>query len=193
MTDEPKTPSDGAWTLEQLLAAERAGLRLTFVLFWGHTPPSSGKIGPHVFSQWFPHEFTVDDVQYATADQFMMAEKARLFGDDHHREQILRAATPGEAKALGRRVHGFESDHWNQHRLDIVRRGSVAKFGSDEQMRNYLLSTGERVLVEASPDDPIWGIGLAKGDPSAERPSQWQGQNLLGFALMQARAELTRS
>lgn len=120
----------------------------------------------------------------------MMAEKARLFGDEYHLDLILAAATPGEAKKLGRHVHGFQDEVWNQHRLDIVARGSVAKFSSDELIRDYLIGTGDRVLVEASPRDRIWGIGMGKNNPSAERPSQWRGKNLLGFALMQARAEL---
>jgi ribA/ribD-fused uncharacterized protein len=192
MTDQLTPPGDGAWTLEQLLAAERSDYRLKFLLFWGHTPSPSGQIGPHVFSQWYPHEFTSDGIRYATAEHFMMAEKARLFGDEHHLDLILAAATPGEAKKLGRHVQGFQDDAWNQHRLDIVARGSVAKFSSNESMRDYLMGTGDRVLVEASPRDRIWGIGMGKNNPSAERPSQWRGKNLLGFALMQARAELRR-
>lgn len=75
-------------------------------------------------------------------------------------------------------------------RVDIVRRGSVAKFKSTEVLRAYLVGTGKRVLVEASPRDRIWGVGMGRSNPLIERPSEWRGQNLLGFALMQARAEL---
>lgn len=132
----------------------------------------------------------MEDRGPALARNEWLRPKARLFGDEYHLDLILAAATPGEAKKLGRHVQGFQDDAWNQHRLDIVARGSVAKFNSNESMRDYLIGTGDRVLVEASPLDRIWGIGMGKNNPSAERPSQWRGKNLLGFALMQARAEL---
>lgn len=185
-------PPDGAWTQDELLAAEAAGHRLKFLLFWGHTPPKSGEVGPHLLSQWFEHPFEVDGVRYATAEHFMMAEKARLFGDDDALAAILAAASPGEAKALGRKVRGFDDDTWNAQRSDIVTRASVGKFGSSDEVRSYLVGTGTRVLVEASPRDRIWGIGMGKNNPEAERPSAWRGLNLLGFALMRARAELQK-
>ena len=190
MTNTTTPPADGAWTIEQLLAAEADGTPPKFLPFWGHTPPASGEVGAHVLSQWYEHEFACDGVSYATAEHFMMAEKARLFGDEHHLGLILQAATPGEAKKFGRKVHGFVDDVWVEHRFDIVTRASVAKFGSDETLRSYLLGTGHRVLVEASPRDRIWGIGMGRNNPSVEQPSQWRGLNLLGFALMRARAEL---
>lgn len=184
------TPDDGAWTFDQLLEAERAGHRLKFVFFWGHTPPPSGEIGAHVLSQWYVQDFEIAGVRYASAEHYMMAEKARLFADDEALGEILTAATPGEAKALGRRVRNFDNATWEAHRNDIVDRASVAKFGSNDELRSYLVGTGYRVLVEASPRDRIWGIGMGKNDPAAEQPSTWQGLNLLGFALMRARAEL---
>ena len=183
-------PEDGAWTLEQLLAAEAKGKRLKFLPFWGHTAPSDGSIGPHVFSQWFGVAFEHDGVRYPTAEHFMMAEKARLFGDDEHLGMILEAGSPGQAKRFGRSVRGFSAEVWDAECVDIVRRGSVAKFGSSNELRDYLVGTGKRVLVEASPRDRIWGVGMGRDNPSIERPSAWRGRNLLGFALMQARAEL---
>ena len=183
-------PSDGAWTMEGLLAAELAGVRLRFLPFWGHTAPPSGGIGPHVLSQWFDSPFHCEGVLYRTAEHFMMAGKAKLFHDDELLAAILDAATPGEAKALGRRVRGFESDVWDAHCVAIVTAGSIAKFRSTTELRNYLVGTGTRVLVEASPRDRVWGVGMGKANPSVERPSEWRGRNLLGFALMQARAAL---
>lgn len=185
-------PVDAVWTHHRLLAAENCGTRVKFVTFWGHTGPSSGGLGPHVFSQWYEHEFVVAGISYATAEHWMMAEKARLFGDDERLAEILIAPSPGAAKALGRQVVGFENEMWDAHRLEIVTRGSTAKFGSDDALRKYLVGTGTRVLVETSPVDPVWGIGLAVDDPAAAIPSQWQGLNLLGLALMQARAALAR-
>ena len=182
-----------SWTLDELIEAEGKGERLDFELFWGHTPPKSGELGTHVFSQWWPHEFQADGVSYPTAEHFMMAEKARLFDDDDALAEILAAVRPAEAKAGGRKVRGFDNSVWEQHRMDIVIRASVAKFDSDDSMRAYLLGTGSRVLVEASPVDSIWGIGMAQDNPSAEKPSEWKGLNLLGFALMAARANLADS
>jgi len=186
----PDEPADGAWTMEQLLAAEAAGDRLKFLPFWGHTPHADGSVGPYLLSQWYPHEFEHDDVRYLTAEHFMMAAKARLFGDDVRLAQILSAPSAAEAKKLGRQVQGFESDVWDRECVRIVRDGSIAKFGSTPELRAYLVGTGRRVLVEASPRDTVWGIGVGRDHPTVERPSEWRGKNLLGFALMQARAVL---
>lgn len=183
-------PFDGAWTMEQLLAAEASGQRLKFLAFWGHTPPPHGGIGPHVLSQWYESPFVCDGVAYRTAEHYMMAEKARLFQDDQNLAAIMAAVTPDEAKSLGRLVRGFLPDRWNAECVAIVRRGSVAKFGATPEMRAYLVGTGSHVLVEASPQDRIWGVGMGKNDPLVESPSGWRGRNLLGFALMQARAIL---
>ncbi len=183
-------PIDGAWTMEQLLDAELAGDRLKFVFFWGHTPQIEDKIGHHVFSQWWQAPFLADEIEYPTAEHFMMAEKARLFDDQPMLQEILQAATPAEAKALGRKVSSFDQDTWIEHRLDIVTRASIAKFDSTAELRAYLVGTGDRVLVEASPRDRIWGIGMGKNNEKASTPSAWRGRNLLGFALMQARAVL---
>jgi ribA/ribD-fused uncharacterized protein len=191
-TPTPIAPDDGAWTFDELLEAERSGRRPKFLFFWGHTPPPSGEIGAHVLSQWYLHDFEIAGVRYASAEHYMMAEKARLFADDEVLEEILTAATPREAKALGRRVRDFDNSAWEVHRSDIVTRASVGKFGSNEELRSYLVGTGNRVLVEASPRDRIWGIGMGKDNPAAEQPSGWKGLNLLGFALMRARAELRK-
>jgi ribA/ribD-fused uncharacterized protein len=117
----------------------------------------------------------------------MMAEKARLFGDDEAREKILAAASPAAAKKLGRAVRGFHERKWERARFDIVVAGSRAKFGQNAALGAFLTGTRERVLVEASPVDRIWGIGLAATSPAATQPENWRGLNLLGFALMVAR------
>ncbi|CUM38137.1 Uncharacterized domain COG3236 / GTP cyclohydrolase II [Streptomyces venezuelae] len=132
----------------------------------------------------------VDGVRYATAEHWMMAAKARLFGDADAERAALAARTPAEAKKAGRLVRNFDETVWRRERLGIVVEGSVHKFSSDESLRAYLLGTGTRVLVEASPMDRIWGIGLAADDPGAHDPARWRGLNLLGFALMEARDRL---
>jgi ribA/ribD-fused uncharacterized protein len=163
-------------------------LKPRFLFFWGHRPSGRGRLGAECLSQWWPAPFVVDGVRYATAEHFMMAEKARLFGDGEARERILNAASPAAAKKLGRGVRGFHEQKWARARFDIVVAGSRAKFGQNPELAAFLTGTRERILVEASPVDRIWGIGLAATDAAASRPEDWRGLNLLGFALMQARA-----
>ena len=175
---------------EALSAACHSGFEPKYLFFWGHTPSGDRPVGPWCLSQWFPSPFEVDGVSYATAEHFMMAGKARLFDDDERLEQILAASSPGEAKALGRKVRDFDDATWKEHCFDIVVQGNEAKFAATEVLRSFLLSTEKRVLVEASPRDRIWGIGLGKDNPKALHPDTWHGRNLLGFALMQARSRL---
>lgn len=120
----------------------------------------------------------------------MMAEKARLFGDSNIRNLILSAGSPGAAKSLGRKVAGFEEAAWVAERFEIVVRGNEAKFSQHYLMKEFLRTTGSKVLVEASPPDRIWGIGLALDDDRATKPNLWNGLNLLGFALMEVRHRL---
>ncbi|GLU47046.1 NADAR family protein [Nocardiopsis ansamitocini] len=175
-------------SVPELLAAMDGGSRTKFLFFWSHHQPGAGCL-----SQWAPVGFTVKGTDYPTAEHWMMARKADLFGDTAARARILAAGSPGAAKALGRSVRGFTERTWQEHRLDIVVRGCVHKFAQHPRLRDYLLGTGNRVLVEASPVDRIWGIGLAADDEHAQDPASWRGDNLLGFALMRARAELTPS
>jgi len=173
-----------------LLATISDGWDPDYLFFWGHTPSGPG-IGKHVLSQWWPARFVIGGIGYASAEHYMMAEKARLFGDEETRAGILAAPDPARAKALGRRVRGFDDKLWEQRRVPIVVEGSLAKFAQNVELGRYLAGTGDAVLVEASPVDGVWGIGLPADDPRATRPAEWKGLNLLGFALMQARAALS--
>lgn len=175
--------------LDALRQRHRAGEPLSYLFFWGHRPGKTG-ITATCFSQWYAAPFVVDGRRYATAEHFMMAEKAALFGDDAIRARVLEASTPAEAKALGRRVKAFDDAVWTAHRYSIVVRVNEAKFAQQPDMRAFLASTGSRIIVEASPVDRIWGIGLAKDDPRAADPDRWDGLNLLGFALMDVRERL---
>ena len=105
------------------------------------------------------------------------------------KEQILQAPTPAAAKALGRQVRGFDESAWLQHRFGIVVRANQAKFTQNVELGQFLQQTGDRILVEASPVDRVWGIGLAQDDEKVNNPNQWRGLNLLGFALMQVRRD----
>ncbi len=117
----------------------------------------------------------------------MMAEKARLFDDTETLSRILGSKSPGEAKRLGRNVIGFDQRIWEEHRSEIVVKGNYLKFTQNKDLESYLLGTKKRVLVEASPVDPIWGIGLDSNSEFATIPLKWRGLNLLGFALMEFR------
>lgn len=150
-----------------------------FTFFWS---------GP--FSQWFRADFTLDGVSYNCTEQYMMAEKARLFKDDKTLELILKSTNPKEQKALGRRVKDFEENIWNKHAKEIVKRGNVAKFSQNTYLLNMLEKTKGTTLVESSPYDKIWGIGLIDSDPRALKRSTWLGQNWLGEILTEIRKDL---
>lgn len=176
--------------LEALLALVATGTRVKFLHFWGHQPQPDGSLGAGCLSQWWPSPFTVDGVTYATAEHWMMAGKARMFGDAEAEKRAIAAKHPKSAKAVGRQVRDFDEATWVAGRFELVVAGNVAKFGQDPALRAYLLGTNTRVLVEASPRDRVWGIGLSATDIGADDPGQWQGLNLLGFALMETRARL---
>lgn len=163
------------------------GERLKFIFFWGHTPAADGSVTKTCFSQWWDCKFTVDGIEYRTAEQYMMARKAVLFGDEETRREIMAAKHPKQYKALGRKISGFKQDVWDENCREIVIKGNTAKFSQNEDLKAFLLNTKERVLVEASPYDKIWGIGMSADDPNAENPALWKGTNFLGFCLMEVR------
>lgn len=169
---------------------DHTGARLKYLYFWGHRPQRDGSVGAGCLSQWWPSPFMADGVMYATAEHWMMAGKARLFGDAEAERRALAAGHPKAAKDIGRSVRGFDQAVWERERFALVTEGSVHKFRHHPDLRSFLLGTGDRVLVEASPLDRVWGIGLAADDERAADPAAWRGLNLLGFALMEARARL---
>lgn len=175
-----------AHPLEALRSRFNAGEELNYIFFWGHRA-SQGNVTASCFSQWFEAPFVVAGQCYPTAEHFMMAEKAALFGDEATRALALQAPTPAAAKALGRKVRGFDEAAWLENRFSIVVRANQAKFAQNAELGLFLKQTGSRILVEASPVDAIWGIGLAHDDARANNPNLWPGLNLLGFALMQVR------
>ncbi|MDR6240660.1 hypothetical protein HNQ88_003736 [Aureibacter tunicatorum] len=160
---------------------------MKFLFFWGHQPSRDGSVSSSCFSQWWQQIFEIDNIKYPTAEHWMMAEKARLFGDTEVLERILKAKSPGEAKKLGRLVKGFDQTIWESKRYQIVVLGNYHKFKQHPELMKFLLNTKERVLVEASPVDAIWGIGYDSNHQFANVPVKWRGLNLLGFALMEVR------
>lgn len=161
-----------------------------FIFFWGHEPSKDGSITKNCLSQWWISSFVVDGIEYKTAEHWMMAKKAALFNDSVNLEKILLANSPAEAKKLGREVNDYDDTVWSAQRYEIVKQGNFHKFNQNPELKEFLLNTRTRVLVESSPLDPIWGIGMAHDHADAHYPEKWHGLNLLGFALMEVRDEL---
>lgn len=178
-------------TIEEIQKASLAGNSLDFIFFWGHKT-TKGEVGKQCLSQWFPSSFLVDGIEYNSAEQFMMAEKARLFHDDEGCQKIIEAHEMKLIKELGRQVKNFSEEKWLQERFKIVVRGNFAKFSQSPELAKYLTETREKILVEASPYDKVWGIGLAESDPEIDSVENWDGLNLLGFALMEVRELLVK-
>lgn len=162
-----------------LKSAVNSGEKFEFEFFWK---------GP--FSQWADQGFTKSGIRYDTAEHWMMAEKAKLFNDKKAFQKIINARSPKIAKSIGREIKNFNEKIWAKHRYDIVLAGNRYKFTQSEEYKNILLATGDKILVEASPVDTIWGIGLAEDNPLVLDPRNWNGLNLLGFVLTDLRKEL---
>lgn len=172
--------------IEDLKTRINRGEQLKYLFFWGHRP-GRNEISSSCFSQWYEASFTVNGKVYRTAEHFMMTAKAELFNDVAIRDQVLAASTPDAAKALGRQVRNFDEAVWKKNRYSIVVCANAEKFSQNPGLGRFLRETGNLILVEASPVDRVWGIGLVKEDDRASNPNNWLGLNLLGFALMQVR------
>lgn len=149
----------------------------THFFFWGSS----------VLSQWHRSSFTLNGVDYVTAEQAMMYGKAKLFDDDEIAQQILETRDARKQKSLGRKVRGFDPVLWDKEKFRIVCDISFAKFDQNDGLRRKLFQTGNREIVEASPHDLIWGIGLDEATARITPVEQWPGENLLGKALDKAR------
>ena len=142
------------------------------------------------FSQWYACSFRAGTLTFNCAEQYMMHGKAMLFADEAVAAEVMAAVHPREHKALGRKVKRFDDAVWKRERETIVLAGNRLKFTQNPALLELLLATKGTELVEASPYDRIWGIGLAATDPKAQNPATWRGQNLLGKILTQLRDEL---
>lgn len=150
-----------------------------FTFFWGG-----------IFSQFQPFQIVVNDIMYSCNEQYMMWSKADLFNDERSKKLILAEKNPYNIQALGRGVRGYDQETWDSHKREVVYRGNLAKFTQNEVPKMALKDTGHTIIVEASPKDPIWGIGLPVGHPDTYDPNKWRGTNYLGEALMRVREEL---
>ena len=171
--------------VKQLITSIESGNDHEYIYFWGHQGSKKGCL-----SQWFESSFVINGVTYKTAEHWMMAQKARLFGDVTLANQIVQCRHPRDAKQLGRAVRKFNNDIWNKHKFAYVVDGNIAKFQQNPSLKKFLLSTGNKVIVESSPVDSIWGVGLHMTNPDINNPTKWKGENLLGFALMEVREQL---
>ena len=150
------------------------------IYFW----KTSDKYG--IFSQWYKSDFTdISDVKYNCAEQFMMYQKAILFGDNAVAQEILNESNPKNIKALGRKIKNFNQQEWDKNKFEIVIAGNFYKFTQNTNLQNILLKTDSQDIAEASPFDKIWGIGI--DEKAAKSGAEWQGENLLGKALMVVR------
>lgn len=177
------------YTIETLL---NTASRIKYIFFWGHQPTRDGSISSSCFSQWWKSEFEENGFVYKTAEHYMMMKKAALFGDHDIETKMQTSDSPAELKKLGRMVKNFDPNVWDAHKFEIVKRANFLKFSQNEPLKTFLLSTKDRVIVEASPVDAIWGIGMAMDHRDVNDPSKWKGENLLGFALMEVRDELKK-
>lgn len=150
-----------------------------FVFFWETKD---------IYSNWHPSKFEMEGNIYVNSEQAMMYEKAKLMGDTVIMEKVLKTENPKDIKALGRQVSPWNEELWQRHRLEIVTKVCLAKFRCNPDMAEKLKATGGKIIVEASPDDKVWGIGMKDNEPGIENPLNWKGLNLLGEALMKVRA-----
>lgn len=177
------------YTLEDIQTTKE---NLEFLFFWGHQISKSNEITKSCLSQWWIDYFCVDNNKYFCMEQYMMAEKARLFSDKDILEQILKSNSQHEVKALGRKVKNFVQSTWDNSKHSIILTGSYCKFIQNNNLKQFLIKTGDKILVEASPYDAVWGIKMGIDDKDINNPLKWRGRNMLGFALMEVRDEVKK-
>ena len=141
------------------------------------------------FSNWYRRDFVIDDFKYFCAEQYMMAQKAKLFHDSERYTRIFRANTPDGCKALGKEVTPFDPKTWDSISYDVVKTANRAKFEQNPDLMKMLLDTGDSIIAEASPNDKIWGIGMNAETAAKTDSADWTGKNKLGKILMELRDE----
>lgn len=136
------------------------------------------------FSNWYPAKFLdCNGVEFNCSEQYMMYQKAKLFEDKEIADKIMKAIHPAEQKALGKQVRNFDKDYWQVFARTFVLTGCYYKFTQNKDLFDSLMETRGKLLVEASPSDTIWGIGLSETDKKRFDKNQWKGTNWLGEVL----------
>ena len=157
------------YTLKQIIDRYNSGEKIDYVMFWENLE-DPGKVTKSCLSNWYECSFYVGGTKFFTTEQYMMAQKALLFGDKTIYDEIMKAHDPKTFKSLGKEVRHFNPTFWDENKL-----------------KEFILSTKDAVLVEASPLDKIWGIGLNRENKDSQNPNLWKGENNLGFTLMEVR------
>lgn len=139
------------------------------------------------FSQWHRSPFQIGGVDYNCAEQYMMAQKAICFNDEASYRKIMATLNPREQKAIGRTVSNFNVERWAERAEEVVFRASYAKFTQNPELRKALNATAGTIIVEASPEDTVWGIGLGEHDPACLTRAKWKGENKLGYIVTMVR------
>ncbi len=150
----------------------------THIFFWGG-----------FLSNWQPSQFKYKGLTFFTSEQAFMWEKALFFHDMEAAAQIMKTPEPSTCKKIGRKVKNFQADQWMKKAYQVMVDVNYEKF-KQGHFRLRLLDTYPKTLVEASPEDRIWGIGLHSSDDRVLSENNWKGQNLLGKALMEVRERL---
>lgn len=141
----------------------------------------------HPFSNWYASGFEHNGMRFNCSEQYMMYHKAMLFNDSEVAKLIMETEDPFIQKALGRQVRNFDSSIWFEKCNAIMVEGLVEKFTQNKYLETFILNTGDNILVEASPTDRIWGIGLGEDNPDVLDETKWRGENRLGIVLMETR------
>lgn len=179
------------YSLSKLKTDFNKGKKIDFLFFYGHTNDKN-EITKSSLSQWYIKDFKENNLTFNCMEKYMMYNKALLFDDKKIAEEILNNNQPKTIKELGRKVSNFKDETWDKVKYTIILKGNYHKFSQNNDLRNFLLNTKNKVLVEASPYDKVWGIKMKYNNENIENPFFWQGENLLGFALMEVRDEIKR-
>lgn len=173
--------------LPELIERYNNGERFEYLFFWKTIEDENGVKSRHPLTQWYISAFSKMGVNFLCAEQYMMALKALVFADDLSFHKIMDESNPYECMKLGREISNFNQSTWDMFKEETVFNGNLLKFQQNEYLKDYLKSTKDKIIVEASPRDRIWGIGMEEGDAGIEDPNNWKGENLLGFILMDVR------
>lgn len=143
-----------------------------------------------IYSNWAPSDIVVGDKTFNCVEQYMMYKKAEVAGDTESMQAVMNTQMPNEQKAIGRRIKNYDDAKWAAVRYEIVKEAIRAKFTQHADLKEKLLASGNKHIVEASPYDVVWGIGMGEDHPDRFDESKWRGDNLLGKCIMDVRAEL---
>lgn len=174
-----------------LLERNKTFAKKDFVFFWENKTLNTSRVAKTCLSQWWSCVFYEDNIRYSSAEQYMMHKKALLFKDHIMAERIMLTENPKKIKDFGRKTADFDEEYWKKVSEKIVLQGNLLKFTQNSNLYDYLLSTKEKILVEASPFDLIWGIGMKENDENICNLNEWKGENLLGFILMEVRDRIS--